>query len=371
MEKNKVSIIHEDLIKSVGIASRFIPMRPSIPVLANVLLKSGKGSLSISATNLETSISVQVPAKTYGDWETTVPAKILSEFLNTTTGKEVSLEVEKESLKISTENASGKISGITASEFPKLPNEVQGSNLEFDQKELQEAVNNVAFAASVDEGKPVLTGILLRNEADKTIIVATDGYRLGKKELKTKYSLEETLISAKTLVEVLKIAGELAEEKLTLSISKENNQVIFSGENFILAGRLLAGTYPNFSQIIPTKFELKVEANRAELITAIKSAAVFARDVGNVVKLEISVKGQIKISANTLQVGEGEAVVSALVSGEALSIAFNSRYLLDGLSTLKEEVVEINFSGVLSPSLLRNKNEASFIYIVMPVKAQN
>ncbi len=371
MEKNKVSLLHEDLVKSVGIASRFIPLRPSIPVLANILLKAQRGKLTVSATNLETAITIEVPAKTNGEWEITTPAKILSEFLTTTTGKEVVLEVEKESLKIGTENASGKISGITASEFPKLPSEEKREHLEFDQKELQEAVNNVAFAASVDEGKPILTGILLRNEGEKTIIVATDGYRLGKKELKTKYGLEETLIGAKTLVEVLKIAGELGEEKINLSISKENNQVIFSGENFILAGRLLAGTYPNFSQIIPTKFGLKIEANRAELISAVKSAAVFARDVGNVVKLEVSSKGQIKISANTLQVGEGEASLPAVVSGEDLRVAFNSRYLLDGLNTLKEEVVEVNFSGVLSPALLRSKNEASFIYIVMPVKAQN
>lgn len=371
MEKTKITLLRENLLKAVTIANRFVPLKPSLPVLGNVLLKVQKGSLSVCATNLETSAKIDIPAKEERLWEITVPAKILNEFLATTTGREVTLSVEKEGVLIRTENAQGSISGIAASEFPKLPQVGGGEKIDFNQKELQEAVNGVAFAASVDEGKPVLTGILLKNDGDKTIVVATDGYRLGQKQLKTKYSLEETLVGAKTLVEVLKIASELEEDKIWLSVSEENNQVIFSGDNFLISGRLLAGTYPNFSQIIPSKFETNLEINKTALMTAIKSAAVFAQDVGNVVKLEINPKGEIKISANTLQIGEGEATVSATVKGNSLKIAFNSRYILDGLSALKNEVVELNFSGVLSPALLRDKDDTSFIHIVMPVKAQN
>lgn len=371
MEKSKTLLLHEDLIKVVNIVGRFIPLRPSLPVLGNLLLKVDKANLFVSSTNLETAITVSLPVKTNQDWEITVPAKIFSEFLNNTSGKEVGLEIVKEALKITTEAANGTVAAITASEFPKLTTDIGKDNIEFDQKELLEAVNSVAFSASIDEGKPILNGILLKNEADKTIIVATDGYRLSKKELKTKYNLEEILLAAKTLVEVLKIAGELGEEKIKLNLSAENNQAVFSGDDFVLTGRLLSGTYPNFNQIIPTKFESKIEVNKAALISAIKSAAVFARDLGNVVKLEIDKDTQLKVSANTLQVGEGEASVAATNSGEKLKVAFNSRFLLDGLNSLKGEVVELNLSGVLSPALLRDKDETSYIYIVMPVKAQN
>lgn len=371
MEKNKVTLIKEELLKAVSIANRFVGLRPSLPVLANILLKAEKGRLIIGATNLETSVRLVIPAKSNTEWEITVPAKIAAEFITNAQSKEISLEKDKEAIKITGEDISGNLAGIDASEFPKLPEASGEEVIEFQQKTLQEAINQIAFAASLEESKPVLTGILIRSEEGKTIAVATDGYRLARKELSKEYKISETLIGAKALVEVLKIAGEMGEDSINLSVSKEKNQTIFSGENFQISGRLLDGTYPNFKQIIPQTFVTTAEVNREQLIAALKAAAVFARDLGNVVKLNLEAKKGIKITANTLQIGEGEATVAGTVSGEALKVAFNSHYFLDGLNGLKCESVEINFSGPLSPALLRDTADKSYIYIIMPVKAQN
>jgi DNA polymerase-3 subunit beta len=371
MEKNQTTLLKEELLKAVVIANRFISPRPTLPVLANLLIKSEKGKIVIGATNLETSVRLTIPAKSDSEWEITILAKIAAEFIASAQSKEINLAKEKEAIKIFGDGVSGTLSGIDASEFPKLPEVGQEDTIEFQQKSLQEAINQIAFAASVEESKPVLTGILIRSEEGKTIAVATDGYRLARKDLGKEYKVGETLISAKSLVEVLKIAGEMGEEVVNLTISKEKNQTIFSGDSFQISGRLLDGVYPNFKQIIPQTFIATASVNREELSAAIKAAAVFARDIGNVVKFNLEIGKEIKITANTAQIGEGNATVAAAIEGENLTVAFNSHYLLEGLNGIKSETVEINFSGPLSPALLRDANDKSYIYIIMPVKAQN
>lgn len=371
MEKKSTTVRREELLKQVAIANRFVPLKPTLPVLGNLLLKVSPGQLKISATNLETSIQLSLAVKSKENWELTVPAKILNEFLTTSPGDEVVLELQKESLQVRIGETTATINGIGASEFPKLPLVNNERALEITQKEFHEAVAKVASAASVDEGKPVLTGILIKNINDKTTMVATDGYRLSRKELSTKYNLEETLINAKTLVEVLKIAGELGEEKLQMTLTPSENQAIFSGDSFLVSGRLLSGVYPSFEQIIPSKFATTSLVNKTALTEAIKSAAVFARDLGNVVKISTKDKAGLEISANTAQVGQSQAQITSENHGDPLKIAFNSRYLLDGLASLGSDTVEIKFSGALSPTLLQDPKDKSFIYIVMPVKAQN
>lgn len=363
-------LISEQLKKVVSISNRFVPLRPSLPVLANVYLKATKTKLILVATNLESSIRVEIPAVSE-EWEITTPAKILGEFLNSTKDKEVNLSLSKENLKVSSGNLEANIAGIAASEFPKVPENKSEDAIAFKQKELQEAVSSVAFAASVDEGKPVLNGILIKEEDDKTILVATDGYRLAKKILSKKYKIEQTIVPARIFPEALRVAAEMEETEVSLSISENDNQLLLFGESFLIATRLIDGVYPNFNQIIPNKFVTEVLVSKENLIAAIKATAVFARDSGNVVKLSLGKNQEIKLAANTVQVGESSASVVAKITGDELKIAFNSHYLLDGLNSIAEENIKISFSGVLSPAQIVGENEKGFMYIVMPVKAQN
>src|SRR3972149_1104188 len=361
-------LIREDFLKTISIAGRFVPVRPSLPVLANMLLEADKGILRVSTTNLDSSGRLVLPAKSEGVWKITTPAKILTDFIGSAVDKEVSLEVDKENLLVASGEIKGIFAGISASEFPTLP-EATEEGSEFEYHELQEAVNNVAFAASSDEAKPILTGIFINQEAGGTIIVATDGYRLAKKTLGKKYEFNQVVIPARTLVESLRIAGEMGEPSVRLVVAKGKNQTLLVGENFQIASRLLSGTYPQFQQIIPNDFVNSFTVDKDKLTAAIKATAVFARDLGNVVRFNLT-KNALKLTASTAQVGEGAATLEVAGGGAGSKIAFNSRFILEGLSAIGTTTVEVKFSGPLSPAAICGRGGKDFLYIIMPVKSQ-
>lgn len=364
----QTTLLKEALVKGVSIANRFIPSRPSVPVIGNIYFKSQKGELILKATNLEASIEIHLPAKSGEDWEITAPARVASEFINATAEKEISLEVDKESLVITTSESRGVLAGITTTEFPPLPEIKETEEMEFEQSLLGEAVSSVSFASSNDEGKPILTGILVREAEKELVLVATDGYRLAQKHMKHKPGFGEAIVPAKILSEAVKIAGELEEDLIKVSLNKEENQILISGAKFQISSRLLDGTYPAFSQIIPEKFVTEISVSKEKLLSAVKTTAVFARDLGNVVRLKIN--KDVQIEANTAQVGEGSTKLECSFSGDSLEVAFNSHFLLDGASSIKADNLELKISGPLSPALIKTKEDDSFIYVVMPVKVQ-
>jgi DNA polymerase-3 subunit beta len=306
--------------------------------------------------------------------ETTVPAKLLGEVLNTIPGENVSIKTDKENIIIETQDTIGTLATISAAEFPKPPfdteREEKNETTEFKTKEILQAVGRVAFAASIDEGKPVLNTVNLTNEESEFILVATDGYRLARQTLPVKSPIEELLIPAKTLLETLKIASDFEEEEVTFSSDKDSNQLVIKGSNFQVATRLVNGTYPNYKQIIPTSFPTTLNINRETLLTAIKSTAVFARDLGNVVTFSLTKPNKVSLKATTAQIGEGSTELSGEVQGENLTVSFNSHYFADGLTNLKSEKVKVEFSGQLSPAIITAEGDKGFSYVVMPVKAQ-
>lgn len=365
----QTKVSSEKLRQAVNICNRYISLRPSLPVLANIKIVSDKSRLRLSSTNLENSIVVDVAAS--GEvWETTIPAKLLVEFLNLAKAEQATLSENKETVEVSCGEAQGKFNTIAASEFPNIPEE-KNKAFEIEQKDLYQAVSKVVFAASTDEGKPVLNGVLLRSKGDKLQLVATDSYRLAEYELSEKFEMEDTIIPARAFSEAVKIAGELGEEVVQLTVSQGSNQLFVSGQNFQIAIRLIDGVYPAFEQIIPTTFVTELTVAKDELINAVKQAAVFARDTGNVIKLFLAKKTGVKIWASTKQVGEGSSSLTAALTGEDLEVAFNSHFLLAGLDAVEGSDVVIKFSGSLKPALVLGEANKAFNYIVMPVKPQN
>lgn len=365
------TLLKETLQKGVSIVNRFVSLKPSIPVLANIYLSGEKAKLVLRVTNLETSIHVEIPAKTQTNWETTAPAKLLAEFLTAVGGSEAELGLDKENITIKTQDSQGTLATIAASEFPRPPfvESRQGAT-EFKAADIYQIVTKIAFAASQDEGKPVLNSIFLTNEEEKPVLVATDGYRLAKYTLAQNEKFDDLLVPARTFLEALKVANDLEEEVVAVLSNPEANQLLVIGDKFQVATRLINGTYPNYKQIIPTDFGTRLEAKREELIAAVKATAVFARDLGNVITLNVSPKQKLTLSATTKQVGEGITSLAANVEGGELVVSFNSHYLVDGLAALKSDAVKIEFSGALSPAKISAKEEPNFVYIVMPVKAQ-
>ena len=362
-------LTREGFLKAAGLVSQAVGLKPNLPVLNNILLAVDSGNLELTATNLETTITLRTPAKVLAKGKTTVPARVLVDFFQTAGGEQINLKLVKEKLLIEANKARGVLPTINPSEFPSLKVFDAATSVTVERDKFLEAVSQVAFSAAPEEGRPVLTGVLLTADEKRISLVATDGYRLAKKEIKGA-GVFEAVIPAKTLRESVKSLDEQEEEKLELSVNKENNQCRLKTKNLTITSRLLEGHYPNYEQIIPDTFIGELVVDTKELVGAIKLASLFARDVGNVVRLEYGER-QLKVEASTAQVGEAETVLAVKHSGEKLKTAFNSRFLLDCLGTIKNKETAISFSGPTSAALFRGKDDTSLMHIVMPVRVQS
>jgi DNA polymerase-3 subunit beta len=365
----KVIILKEQFVKSTSLVGQAVSIRPNLPVLGNFLLKTSPGALEITATNLETTISEKIPVKTDEAGETTVPARLLIDLCQVAVGEKISLETEKDNLIVKVGAACANLSTIAPSEFPTPAPFVEEGGLVLERKVWQELVSAVAFCASPEGGRPVLSGILLQATGSTLNLVATDGYRLAKKEVKLKGSLL-AIIPARTLSDANKALEAQEDETVEIGVNKDKNQLRLQTKDLTITTRLLEGDYPNYEQIIPTSFVTELRCSTKELADAIKLASLFAREVGNVVRLETEDK-TIKVSAITAQVGEAETRLPASFTDEKIKIAFNSRFLLEALAAFKSKEIVFSFSGATSAALLRGTEDPSLVYLVMPVRIQS
>ncbi len=361
--------LQENIVKGLNIASRFISSRPQLPVLANILLSTEKNKLKLKATNLESGITLEVGAKVEEEKEITIPAKTLTEFIGSLPPGKVSFHLEENNLKIRAMGFQATINGLSATEFPPLPVSVGKFVLSIKTEEILRAISQVAFAAAQDEGKPVLSGVKIFNEGGNLVFVATDGYRLSLKKTPGSSSFDGVL-PARTMAEAVRIAKEGNEEKINLETTEGANQAIFSLSNAEIVCRLLEGQFPSYEKIIPTGFSTKVILPKEEFLSAIKTAAIFAREAANIVRIGI-LKDGVKVSANAPQVGENETFLGAKVEGEETEIAFNSRFLLDYLGIVSQEEISFEMNGPLSPGAFRPVGDETFLHIIMPVKVQS
>lgn len=365
-----LEVLQENLNKALFITSRFVSSRAQLPVLANILLKADKTKLVVSATNLETSASISLGAKIVKDGELTVPAKNLFEIVSNLTSGAIHLTSEKESLKISGSGFTGRISGMNASDFPKVPQLIRKEeSIDLSKTEFLNALPQVSFAASIDEGRPVLTGIYFILSKKSLSLVATDGFRLSKKVVSLEKTGKEikTIIPKNVLLEVSRIGEE--NESVFLDVKEKERQVVFGLDNLILSSRVLEGEFPDFEKIIPKSSSVKVRVDKEELLRAVKLSSVFARDSANIVKIKI-MKDSIKLSAESSQVGNQETLIDAKVEGEPIEISFNYKFLEDFLRAVVGEEVVMEFNNASSPGVFTDPKDPNFLHLIMPVKVQ-
>jgi DNA polymerase-3 subunit beta len=373
----KLSILQENLAKAVSIAGRSASARATLPILNHLLLSTDQGRLKVSATNLEVGVNVWVGAKVEGEGSLAVPARVIQELvLGLPTGK-LELEVVKGSLNLKSGGIEANIAGIEGSEFPTVPTFPKSGGASFPQEELTHAVEEVAYAAAAEDGRPVLTGIFWKVKDGNMELVATDGYRLAKKEITIPTEVKgdwQALVPARALVEVAKIASDLAAkgetaEDIKVALSSEENQISFSLGDVTLTSRLLEGQYPTYESIIPKDATSRGIFGKDELVQALRLTSVFARDLGSIVRLSLS-KGTLELSANTAQVGDEKSQVKGDIEGEEMAVAFNSRYLLDAISRFQKNQISFESKGALSPGVFRGVGDETLLVLVMPVRLQ-
>jgi DNA polymerase-3 subunit beta len=367
----KLTVLQENLAKAVTQASRFASQRSQLPILGNILLKATKTKLNISSTNLEVSILTQIGAKIEEEGEISIPSKVISELVNNLPKEQVTLESEKEQLKITTSGFHSNVLGMNASDFPKIPGSLT-KPLVLPTKEILESLSQVVFATSMDETRPILTGVLLIIGTSSLIFVATDGFRLSQKRIKigTQKDLQgqqKIVIPKGVLAELGRSLDEVSE--VQLEIQEKEKQVIFGLNDVVLSSRLLEGDYPDFEKIIPKNSSINVRLDKEDFLRSVKLASIFAREAANIVKLKLS-KDSIKVLAESSTSGSQETQVEAKTEGELkdFEISFNFRFLEEFLHSTKGDEIKMEFTTVDKAGVFTDSSDPDYLHLIMPVR---
>lgn len=372
----EIKILQENLIKPLGILNRIVSTKPTLPILSNFLLKTEGKNLTLQATNLDISLTLQVNAEIKEKGKITLPARSFLEFISSLSPQMLTISEKEGKIFVKGGQAQASFVTMNAEEFPKFPEIDKESKFLLKKETLGWLIRKTAFAAAADEGRPVLTGVLLKVEEGKFFMVATDGFRLS--EALTTGSVPDKdfgslIIPSKALVEVERLINE-SEEEIALGKTSDKNQVIFQfgpPAGGLLFARLLEAEYPDYKRIIPDSFSLTAKLATEELISAVKTASIFARGNGQTLRLFFDPqKNEILISAKTAEVGEGLAKVTAEIDGKGIEVGFNAKFLLDGVSSIREEQIQIQIKEEVAPAMFMGVGDDAYRHIVMPVRLQ-
>ena len=373
----KVTVLQENLAHGLSIVARAVSPRSTLPVLSNILVASDEGRLRLSATNLELGITCWITARIEQEGSTTVPARTFSDLVNTLPGDQVllSLDIKTQTLNVRGGTSTNDIKCIDAQEFPPLPVPDLEGAVQLNVAEFREMIQQVAFAASTDEARPVLMGVLIQVDKDKLTMAAADGFRLSVRKAILSSPAPAPLtaiIPAKALTELARVASD-GEETIYMIVPKGRGQVVFRVKDVEVVSQLIDGTFPDYQQIIPRKYTSRTLVSTASLVKACKQAEIFAREGSNVARLNIkSANGElqpseVEISATSEETGKNETIVEATVDGSGVLIAFNVKFLREALEVIKTPNVALETSAPNAPGVVRPVGDEQFLHVIMPM----
>ncbi len=365
----KLSVLQENLHRGVSRASRIVSTKPQIPVLSNILLSATEGGLQIVSSSLETTEKTTMNAKIDKKGGICVPARVFTELISSLPRDTVFLEEKEKNLAVSCGGVKATMAGIDSGEFPPIVVTSGKPTTVVEKDVLVKALSLVLFAAATDEGRPLLTGVKLIQKKERTVLAATDGYRLSVYNLSLGFvDKTETVVPARALIELVRVCQEEKGAKEIEFFPVVDGQLCIRVGETEITTRQVDGQYPNYEKIIPSGHTTRTTTDTQGLLRAVKSASIFARDSANVVRLHTS-KTSVIVSANAPQVGEGAVEIDAKTEGEeGGDIAFNSRFLNDLLAVFPGDEVVLETAGSLSPGVFRSPTDPSFLHIIMPVR---
>lgn len=375
----KTKILQEKLNECLLNIERVVGKDTTLPILSNILIKTEKNFLTLSATNLETGVVWRILSKNERDGSIALPAQTFANFINSLPNKSIEITVDGLSATISCEGRKSVFKGLATDEFPVLPINTESESLTMNGKIFCESLSKVIGFTSLSSIKPEIAGVYVDILKEFIKIVATDSFRLGEKTLKlpsTEKAIQNTraiIIPQRAVREIIALFGSydkdikiyFAPNQITIELIMEEIQQ----PKIQFVTQLIEGEFPDYEAIIPTKSSLSAVFSRKEFIDHIKSASLFASKT-NEVELKISVKkGIIIIYGQSADLGEyeGEMKVDS-IEGEETAVSFNCKFLLDGLSVLDGDQCVLELSGNDGPGLLKASQKPDFIYIVMPIK---
>jgi len=355
----------DELVQTLAVVSRGVSTRTAVLVLSGIMLRAEDGQLHLAATDMELSLRGSIDARVASDGAAVVSGRTLLEIVRLLPAEDVSIEhlPEEGVVQIVSGSASFRLHTFATEDFPRLPDVELAQLYPVDREALLDTVSRVSRAASRDESRPVLTGILVRFEGGRIVMAATDSYRLSVKETAVERELPEleAIIPARALAELTRIAGSADE----LQLGVHDNHVVFGAGDSWLTTRRIDGQFPNYRQLLPEAFEHQVPAARDELLDVVRRVSVMAQR-NSPLRLRFE-DGQLTISAQTQDVGEARESLPVQFAGEPLEIGFNADFLRDGIESVEGDQVVLKLISSLRPGLITGEGD-DFWYLIMPIR---
>jgi DNA polymerase III subunit beta len=365
----KISVTRDSLLSSVQLVGRVVSTRSTLPSLAGILVAVEDEGGVLRATDTELALTRPLSDATIERTGTVlVPGRLLADVVRSLPEGEIGLEhrADHSDVEITAGSARFHLRTLPVDEFPRLPG-LDGETARLPGPPLAETIDRVARAASRDEVRPILTGILVQAEGTRLTMVATDSYRLSVKHTELTTPIERTLeanVPARALRELARVIG--AESVGEVEIGLPGNQVVFRAGPVVLSSRLIEGQFPSWRQLIPESFEHEVRLPRTELLEVTRRVGQLAQRNAPL-RLAFS-EGELTVAAETPDVGDASEAMPAPFSGEAMEIAFNPQFLIDGIDSVDGDEIAIQLSSPLRPGLLRPVDNDDFSYLAMPIR---
>ncbi len=370
----KVTVQKSAFADSLGLVGRAVGSHSHLPILSNVHLASDEGQLRLSATDLTVGITVWMDANMDGSLALTLPARTLTDVVNALSESEVQFSVNcKPEAALKSGSFKGVVKGNEASEFPSIPIFDVSQGISFEASILKEMIQAVAFAASVDDSRPVLAGVLLMLDDQTLAMAATDGFRLAvrKTELPARVGKKQVIVPAAALKELSRILGSTKCARVTLYMPPSGSQVVLRCENVQLVSQLIDGKFPDYQMIVPKSYKTRTVVARSEMLKACKQAGIMARAGSNVVRFQLKPGGEntgkVLVLAEADETGESEIELEANVEGPELEIAFNVKFLQDALEAIDTKTIVMETTTHKTPAIIRPAGEENYTYVLMPM----
>jgi DNA polymerase-3 subunit beta len=365
----KLGVSRETFLARLGIAVRGVSTRSAIQTLAGVLIKVEGPKAELQATDMELGVRVGLDVSDSTDGTVVVPGRLLLDVVRSLPKDDLTLEYRSSQQDVEVVSGPAKfhLRTLPAEDFPKLPEAPSSGVLTVPTGAFVDTINRVARAASRDETRPHLTGVLVSASERELRMVATDSYRLSVKETALDEALSGSLeanVPARTLQELGRIAA--GGDSGTIGVAALENQVIFSVDDVTLSSRLVEGRFPNYQQLLPDSYDHELRVNRTELVEVVRRISLLAQKNAPL-RLSFS-EGAVEVSAQTPDVGEASESLPIPFGGEPFEIGFNPEFFRDGLESAESDDLVLKLISPLRPGLIQSGDEGGFLYLVMPIR---
>jgi len=370
------------LSRGLSIVGRAVAARPTLPVLSHILLATDQAQIKLSATDLEQFIVCWIGAKVDQEGEITVPARLFVDLINSLPQERIDLSIDDQTLHVACAKNEADVKGIDAQEFPLLPTVGDEFQILLDPALFRQMISQVVFAAATDESRPILTGVLARFEENTLTMAAADGFRLSVRQAGLPEPVTDPIsvvIPAKALNELARISGD-EEEPIGVYITPARSQILFhmqgdAGANkgriygIDLVSQLIEGNFVNYRQILPKNYTTRTVFDTQQFLRACRTANIFARSEANVIHINIDPGdgGSVRMTATSAEMGDSTIDLDATVEGDAVTVAFNVRFLMDVLAVMDSAQVALETTTSARPGVLRPVGSEEFVHVIMPM----